>query len=250
MAYTICVAVGIALAMLVRRAVPPARHPHRGPILAIAALGAFGGALACEAPADWLGWTASIAGEPVHPHSLGGRTVLGGLLGGWIAVELGKRALGVRVATGDGFAAPLAVALACGRMGCALTGCCAGRPLRDGAWWTAVAVAGVDGVPRFPAQWAEAAFHAVAAVVLVALARKGALEGRRFAAYVSVYCGVRIALEAVRDNPPVLGPFTYYQLLAVPLLALAAGTWAWRGIAPCGTSAVRRAARRNRPASA
>jgi hypothetical protein len=95
-------------------------------------------------------------------------------------VELSKPALGIRVPTGDGFAAPLAVALACG------------------------------------------------AITLLVVARRHALPGRALAAYVATYCVVRFALEEVRDNPVVLGRFTYYQLLALPLFLLAAATVALR----------------------
>jgi prolipoprotein diacylglyceryltransferase len=156
--------------------------------------------------------------------------VLGGILGGWIAVEVSKPALGIRVPTGDGFAAPLAAALACGRVGCLLTGCCAGKAAAAGAWWQAIAVEARDGVSRFPAALVECVFHGSAAIVLVLLARRGVLRGRGLAAYVTAYCVLRIALEEVRDNPPVLHGWTYYQLLALPLLALAAATLARRSL--------------------
>jgi phosphatidylglycerol:prolipoprotein diacylglycerol transferase len=215
----------VVLAFFVRRLAPAPRYPHKLPLAVIALVGALGGAILFELPADWLGWTAAIAGEPVRTHGLGGRTVLGGILGGWLAVEAVKPALGIRGSTGDAFAAPLATALACGRIGCALTGCCAGRVATGDAWWRWLAVVGRDGAPRFPAQLAEAAFHAMAAITLVVLARRGILEGRRLAAYVAAYCVARVLLETVRDNPPVLGGWTYYQLLAIPLFALALGTW-------------------------
>src|SRR3954467_7460333 len=46
---------------------------------------------------------------------LSGKTIVGGLLGGWIAVELVKKRLGVRRATGDLFVFPLVVGIAIGR---------------------------------------------------------------------------------------------------------------------------------------
>jgi phosphatidylglycerol:prolipoprotein diacylglycerol transferase len=230
MAYALCILAGVALSFFVRRLSPRPSHPHAAALAAIALVGALSGAILLEMPADWFGWTASIAGEPIALHVVGGRTVLGGILGGWIAVELAKPALGVRVPTGDGFAAPLAAALACGRVGCALTGCCAGRPCPDGAWWQAIAVVARDGTPRFPAALTECAFHAAAGAVLLVVARRGLLAGRAFAAYVALYCVVRVAIEEVRDNPAVLGRWTYYQLLALPLFALAAATLVRRSL--------------------
>jgi phosphatidylglycerol---prolipoprotein diacylglyceryl transferase len=224
MVYALCVTAGIVIAFLVRRLGPRASYPHAASLSAIACVGALSGAVLCELPADWFGWAAQGAGEALRTHGLGGRTVLGGILGGWLAVELSKPALGIQVPTGDGFAAPLAVALACGRVGCALTGCCPGKASTPGSWWRGLAVMARDGVPRFPASLVECAFHATAAVALLVLVRRGGLPGRALAAYVAIYCVVRVALEEVRDNPAVLGGWTYYQLLAVPLFVLAAGT--------------------------
>jgi len=197
MAYALCVAVGIVLAFLVRRLAPRPAYPNAATLGAIAFVGALAGAVLLELPADWLGWTASSAGEPIRTHGIGGRTVLGGILGGWLAVELTKPALGIRVPTGDGFAAPLAVALACGRVGCALTGCCPGKASDGGSWWHAIAIVARDGVPRFPAAVVESLFHGAAAIVLVVLARRGVLAGRTLAAYVAIYCLVRVLLEEV-----------------------------------------------------
>jgi phosphatidylglycerol:prolipoprotein diacylglycerol transferase len=237
MAYSVCVAIGIALAYVARRLVPRPAYPHAAALAAIACVGALSGALLCELPADWFGWAAGGAGEPIVQHGIGGRTVLGGILGGWLAVELAKPSLGIRVATGDGFAAPLAVALACGRVGCALTGCCPGRASTEGSWWRGIAIVAKDGVSRFPASVVESVFHGAAAVALLLLVRRGALAGRALAAYVAIYCVVRVALEEVRDNPAILGRWTYYQLLAVPLFALAAATFVRRATCPAAASA-------------
>ncbi len=231
MAYTLCIAAGVVLAMIARRLAPAPAHAHSLPLAVAAVTGALGGAMLLEFPADWLGWTAPGAGQPALAHGVGGRTVLGGILGGWIAVEIAKPRLGIRVPTGDGFAVPLAVALACGRVGCALTGCCAGRPVEAGAWWRALALVAPDGVARFPAPVAEAVFHAAAAIVLLVLVRRGVLRGRLLAVYVGAYCIVRVLLEEVRENPPVLGRWTYYQLLAVPLFVLAVVTLLRRTLA-------------------
>jgi prolipoprotein diacylglyceryltransferase len=51
-----------------------------------------------------------------------GKTIVGGLLGGWLGVELTKRLTGIRSRTGDAFAVPLCVGMAIGRLGCELAG--------------------------------------------------------------------------------------------------------------------------------
>lgn len=51
-----------------------------------------------------------------------GKTILAGMAGGYLGVELAKLAAGVRQKTGDGFAPALAFAVAIGRLGCLFGG--------------------------------------------------------------------------------------------------------------------------------
>jgi phosphatidylglycerol:prolipoprotein diacylglycerol transferase len=201
MTYGVWILLGLAAAGLVRRMQPPepaAIRGHRSELLLAAAVGAVLGAFLADLPAGWFGWDGGH-----ETHRLGGRTVLGGLIGGWLAVELAKHQLGIRQPTGDGFAAPLAAALACGRLGCLSAGCC-------GPSWVTLT---------------EVGFHAAMVPVLLLLARQGLLAGRRLAAYLTVYAGLRIALEGWRGYPPVALGLTWYQWLALGLMALAGGAW-------------------------
>ncbi len=199
-AYPLAITAGIALAWWLRRLQPrdpPAVAAKAPLLLAAAAVGAVLGAYLGDLPAGWLGWD---LGEG---ERFGGRTVLGGLLGGWLMVEGAKRLAGLRAPTGDGFAAPLAAALACGRVGCALAGCC-------GPSWTTLV---------------EIAFHACATALLLLAAIRGWQPGRRLAIYLTMYALLRLALEAWRGHPPVALGLTWYQFLALALLLLAGGTW-------------------------
>lgn len=218
---------GIVLATLVARLAPapsPLAPRQRTRIALAAVIGAVLGAVLLQLPADLLGWSAPHGAGDARP--LGGRTVLGGLIGGWLTVEAAKRALGVRSATGDAFALPLAVALCCGRLGCWCAGCCAGAPLDDG-WRAGCAVLHDDGTRRVPVQLIEAGFHAGAALLLWAAQRRDLLAGRRLAAYLTVYAALRFVLEPLRESPrPLLG-LSWYQWLALALGLLAGLTW-WR----------------------
>lgn len=84
-------------------------------IIATAAVGAVLGSeiLGCmeQAPEIVHRWR-----DPAYLVS--GKSIVGGRLGGWMAVEWIKRRLGIAVSTGDLFAAPLAVGIAVGRIGC------------------------------------------------------------------------------------------------------------------------------------
>ena len=101
-------------------------------------LAAFiGGSLGGKAPfaisaiASWLSNTPRLDGPAVTAEFLtawvsDGKTIVAALIGAYLAVELAKRLLDVRVKTGDSFAVPLALALAVGRWGCFCNGCCYG----------------------------------------------------------------------------------------------------------------------------
>lgn len=226
--YSLWVAFGIALAAGAARwqgasVALPGRQ--RAGLMLCAIGGAVLGAHGLQLPADFFGWSAPppLGLEVTDALPLGGRTVLGGLLGGWLAVEWGKRRVGIRTATGDAFALPLALALGCGRMGCAAAGCCAGRVCEPNWWaWT-----DRSGVSHLPVQWVEVLFHFAMAAWLLRALRTGRAAGRRLAIQLSLYAVLRFLLEFARQHPPVLAGLSYHQLLALGLLALAGGTW-WR----------------------
>ncbi len=227
-AYLIAVAIGVTLAALASRLAPssPDSVPLelRARVRRAALVGGVGGAYLFELPADLFGWSAPSAAGLVP---LGGRTVLGGILGGWLAVEYVKHRAAFRGATGDRFALPLAIALAAGRVGCTLRGCCEGVRIDATSPLARVSLA-LHGEARFPAALVEGWFHGLAAIALVAATARDAAPGARLAIYLAVYAVVRFALERARDHPSIALGLTYYQLLAIALFALAAITAARR----------------------
>jgi phosphatidylglycerol:prolipoprotein diacylglycerol transferase len=148
----------------------------------------------------------------------GGRSIVGGLLGGFFAAEIAKPLLGYTLPPNDRFAAILPFSLAIGRVGCFLSGCCRGTPF-DG--WPSIAYA--DGIARHPAPLYEAAFQVAIGLVFVALVRRRILEGRLFAVYLVAYGAYRFASEFVRETPHVLFGYSVYQALCVVMI-VAGGT--------------------------
>jgi prolipoprotein diacylglyceryltransferase len=222
-------ALGVILATLAGRRLAPddATPPEVARRVRIAAIaGAVLGAYLFELPADLLGWA-----PPIDAHRfVGGRTVLGGLLGGWGAVELEKLRLGHRAPTGDRFALPLALGLGVGRVGCVFAGCCPGRAI-DASSLLATLDLRLHGVARFPAALTEAYFHGLAALVLLVAMRRGVGATVRLPAYFAAYGAFRFAIELVREVPRPFFSLSYYQLLALLLFALSSRlAWRrWRG---------------------
>jgi prolipoprotein diacylglyceryltransferase len=149
-----------------------------------------------------------------------GQSMVGGLLGGLIGVELAKRQAGLRESTGDAFVFPVLLALMIGRTGCFVAG------LADGTYGAPTelpwAIDFGDGVPRHPTQLYEILF---AAVLWWWLAKRRALlaaeSGLMFKLMLSAYLIWRLAVDALK---PV--PFDYgFGLSGIQLVCIVALTF-------------------------
>jgi phosphatidylglycerol:prolipoprotein diacylglycerol transferase len=175
--------------------------------------GSLGGKLpfALARPDGWLDGTAWLSD---------GKTIVAGLIGAYLAVELAKWLLGVRVKTGDTFALPLALALAVGRWGCFFNGCCYGTPTTL-PW----AVRFGDGQLRHPTQVYESLFHFGMALVLWQFMMHDLLPGQRLKFYLIAYGLYRFATEFIRPEPAWWLGLTFYQWGALALAVGLAGQW-------------------------
>ena len=172
--------------------------PERWSVIAAAAVGAAAGSrilAALENPA-FVGqhWR-----DPLLV--LGGKTIVGGLVGGLLAVEWTKRRIGVTTRTGDLFAIPLAIGIAIGRIGCFLTGLSDGTAGSPTALWTAIDFG--DGIPRHPTQLYEIAFLAALAAVLAAAPAVFDRVGDRFRVFMIGYLGFRLLVDMIKPDPPL-----------------------------------------------
>lgn len=154
-----------------------------------------GAALGCRL----LGWLES-------PHldlPSTGKSVVGGLAGGLIAVELVKKRFGVTAGTGDLFAIPLAVGIAIGRIGCFLTG------LPDGTYGKSTSLPwGVDfgdGITRHPTQLYEIVFLVTLALFLFAFSRQRHIEGDLFKIFMIGYMTWRFLVDFLKPAAHIFG---------------------------------------------
>jgi phosphatidylglycerol:prolipoprotein diacylglycerol transferase len=194
-----------------------AKRDSRLVLIYIAALaGAFLGAKLVYLGAEgWLHWHDANRWLMLAT----GKSIIGGLLGGYAGVEIAKRLLGYRGVTGDWFAVIVPVVIMLGRVGCVLHGCCLGR-VCEASWFT---MNDATGVARWPAAEVELIFNALMLGVILLMRWRNYLPGQLFHIYLISYGLFRFAHEFLRETPDILGPISGYQIAALGVAAL--GLW-------------------------
>ena len=126
---------------------------------------------------------------------------MGGLLGGWLGVEIVKRFTGIRGRTGDLFALPLCVGIAVGRVGCLIAG------LADDTYGKPTSLPWAvdlgDGIGRHPVQVYEILFLTLLGFA-VSTSRK-LPEGARFRIFLGGYLAWRLAIDFIKPQPLIAG---------------------------------------------
>ncbi len=164
--------------------------------------------------ASWLIFTQ-------HPEAIldpanGGRTIIGGIIGGWIAVEIAKRRLGIRRSTGDLFALALPAGETVGRIGCFFNSCSVGTVsavpwavFQQGAW-------------RHPAQLYTS--FVAAGLLLLLLRLRGTLprEGDLFRLYLVLFGLSRFGLEFFRERTIFLAGLSMAQWACLEMVLVGA----------------------------
>jgi phosphatidylglycerol:prolipoprotein diacylglycerol transferase len=172
------------------------------------ALGAMcGGMIGAKLPFVLSDWPGFLSGQAWFQD---GKTIMSGLVGGYLGAMLTEWALGIQGFSCDVLAAPLAAAIGVGRLACFQAGCCYG---------TATSLPwGVDfgdGCRRHPTQLYESAFHLTAAAVLFQLQRRQMFRGQLIRLYFVAYFVYRFSTEFIRPEPRIFFRLTGYQMAAL-----------------------------------
>lgn len=147
-----------------------------------------------------------------------GKTILGGVAGGYLAVIAAKRYLGIVRPTGDLFALALAAGEAIGRWGCFLAGCCYGKKTAEswGVWqhdaW------------RHPTQIYLSLAAAATYFILLRFERAKPPENAMFFLQGSLMCTYRFAIEFWREGTAPYGGLDLAQWAALAGFAF----FAWK----------------------
>lgn len=159
----------------------------------------------------------------------GPRSIIGGLVGGYVAIVLSKRALGYTRSTGDYYAAAIPLALVIGRIGCFLSELPLGTPT-DLPWGMTVSPEAAAAFPRcpgcegpmHPSMLYEIGFQALAFAILVTRGPILPIRGDTLKLYLLAYGVFRFGVEFVRGNEVQAWGLTGPQIVLVPLVGLLA----------------------------
>ena len=206
------VAAGLSLLLLtkwtgVRFAPAPISDIH---YIAALIFGAGVGAVLFGTANAWLSHQTSMA-----------RSIEGAIAGAIIAVELYKRAAGIKARTGARFALPLAVGVAVGRIGCFFAG------LEDLTHGTPTELPWAhdfgDGIMRHPVQLYESAAMAAFALIYIWRVRRNDrfVIDNGFYLAVGFYGAQRFVWEFIKPYGTLVGPFTLFHLLSAAIVAYA-----------------------------
>ena len=178
----VCYLLGYLTGIIAFAAMASRRRLLTSGMLRVMAAGVIGG-LACALLAQLV-----VAGSE-------GKSVLGGIAGGYLTVFLYKRWIGLKRSTGDLFAVAVSAGEAVGRWGCYFAGCCYGRPstvpwaiYQHGAW-------------RQPTQIYLSLANAVILGILLLVERKRPPENTLFCLQGTLYCAARFTIEFFREAP-------------------------------------------------
>jgi len=201
-----------------------------GPIVWISLAAVLGGTIGARVITSWehLEVYGALADRPfseVIEHS--GKSILGALAGGYLAIALTKRAFGYTRSTGDCYLLAIPVATIIGRIGCFLSELPLGTPtslpwgigVSPEAAATFAACPGCD-VPMHPSMVYEILFNLVAIALILRFRGRVPVSGDAVKLYLLGAGIFRFLVEFVRGNEPQALGLTGPQWVLIPLVGL------------------------------
>lgn len=155
------------------------------------------------------------------------KTIVGGLLGGLLGVEITKRIVGVKTSSGDLMTYPLILGIGIGRIGCFLAG------VKDGTYGNPSNLPWAmdlgDGIKRHPTNLYEIIFLVMLWIFIKQLDKNTKLEnGSKFKIFLASYVMFRFLIEFIKPFfhfsfglSPIqlaclIGILYYYQVFLFP----------------------------------
>lgn len=142
------------------------------------------------------------------------KTIMGGLFGGLLGVELTKKIIGEHLSSGDLFVFPILVGIFIGRIGCFLSGVNEFTYGKETDFLLAMDLG--DGLLRHPIALYELGFLALLFFLLKHIQRSYKHDnGELFKLFMLSYFGFRFFIEFLKPNVFFIGGLSTIQLLCV-----------------------------------
>lgn len=175
----------------------------------------FGGVLGAKIPVWVMNFHQIIANWPNLDFIFSGRTIIGGLIGGTLAVVLTRNHLKIKDKKGNLFVPSLGIAIFFGRIGCLLRGCCYGTAT-DLPWSVNMG----DGIMRHPTQLYEAIFGLIVFIATIKLDKTRIKAGLLFQIFLITYFTFRFLMEFLRTDTKIFIGLTLAQVVAIIVITL------------------------------
>src|SRR4051812_20313258 len=153
-----------------------------------------------------------------------GKSIIGGIVGGYVGIVLAKRAFRYTRSTGDCYAAAIPLAMAIGRVGCFLSELPLGKPT-DLPWGMMVSQEAASHFATcpycsgkmHPSMVYEIIFHLTAFVLILRYRHLIMVQGDALKIYLLIAATFRFFVEFVRGSSEMVGGLTSAQVALVPL---------------------------------
>jgi len=129
------------------------------------------------------------------------KTVAGGFLGGLFGVELIKKCIGVKIASGDIYVIPIIVALFVGRIGCFSMGIAEPTYGNETTFFTGMNLG--DGLYRHPVALYEMIYMVFLFIFFIKIKNWNLVNGDRFKLFMVLYFLYRFAVEFIKPYHPL-----------------------------------------------
>jgi len=173
-----------------------------------------------------------------------GMSIIGGISGGFIGVEMSKKIIGYKEYTGDLFVMAILIGHSIGRLGCLLGGCCFGTqcnlpwgiiyPINSPSYFHQIqfgliSSSSLSTIAVHPIPIYEIIFNLCLLVVLWMNKSRFQISGALFRTYIVAYCSFRFLVEFIRADTGLavfggLKPIQMNLIIAVVYFSW----WLWK----------------------
>jgi prolipoprotein diacylglyceryltransferase len=144
---------------------------------------------------------------------LNSKTIMGGLFGGLLGVEIAKKIIGEKQSSGDLFLFPIIVGIFIGRIGCFLSGINEFTYGKETTFMMGMNLG--DGIKRHPIALYELFFLVVLFLFFQKLKSKNLKAGLLFQYFMILYFAFRFCIEFLKPNIFFIGGLSSIQILCL-----------------------------------